>query len=513
MMKMLLSVHIAGGTAALLSMLLPLVSPKGGRLHRRAGWVFVAGMTTVSITALVLAAHQFVRGASEGARAGGAFLLYIAILTGAGVSAGVRVLRAKHRTTRHHGNWDLSVATLLTAGAILLAAYGLAISQALLISFSIIGLINGGGQLAYWLRPPSAPMHWWYEHMNQMLGACIAATTAFLVNNAGRIGLPNTSLLVWLGPATVGVPAGMIWTRYYRRRFAERSDTRDSATRVAATAAIVLAVVALVVPMVVHAQAFVPGSAGDTFDVASVRPSTSGAQVPLPRILPDGQVRIVGVTLRDLIRLAYHSGRGQVIVEGGPAWIMADRFDVIAKTGGTAPSATMLRHLLESRFNLQARSLTRESNVFALVVARQDGRLGPSIKETTCAAADAVTAPAAFNESLERAMKGPAVPATDCSTFRIGAGPTFFAESVTMTRFAAILSEFPMLGGAPVVDRTGLTGTYTFQMRTRADNNPNPEAGVLMPVALEEQLGLKLERSTGLIDVVVVDQAQRPDVN
>jgi uncharacterized membrane protein len=219
MMKVLLGVHIAGGATALLSMVLPLLSRKGGPLHRRAGWVFVAGMTTVSITALFLAAQQFLAGPSEGARAGGAFLLYIAVLTGAGVSAGVRVLRAKQRTTRHRGKWDLGVATLLTAGAILLAAYGIAISQALLISFAIIGAINGGGQLAYWLRPPSAPMHWWYEHMNQMLGACIAATTAFLVNNAGRIGLPNTSLLVWLGPAMVGVPAATIWTRYYRRRF------------------------------------------------------------------------------------------------------------------------------------------------------------------------------------------------------------------------------------------------------------------------------------------------------
>jgi hypothetical protein len=62
-------------------------------------------------------------------------------------------------------------------------------------------------------------MHWWFEHMAQMLGACIAATTAFVVNNATRLGLPNTSLVVWLGPALIGVPATIIWTRYYRRRF------------------------------------------------------------------------------------------------------------------------------------------------------------------------------------------------------------------------------------------------------------------------------------------------------
>jgi hypothetical protein len=198
---MLLAVHVAGGSAALLSMLLPLVSRKGGLTHRRAGWVFVVGMTIVSTTALALAAARLLTDLTAAGRIGGVFLFYVAILTGAGVSAGVRVLRAKRRTTAHRNPWDVGVATVLTSGAILLAAYGIAIGQALLISFAIIGLINGTGQLAYWLRPPTHPMHWWFEHMAQMLGACIAATTAFVVNNATHLGLPNTSLLVWLGPA------------------------------------------------------------------------------------------------------------------------------------------------------------------------------------------------------------------------------------------------------------------------------------------------------------------------
>ena len=225
-MKLLLGVHVAGGSAALLSMLLPMVFRKGGLTHRRAGWVFVTGMTIVSITALALAAGRFLTDPSAAGRVGGIFLFYVALLTGAGVSAGIRVLRAKRRTTAHRDPWDLGVATILTAGAILLAAYGLAIGQALLISFAIIGLINGSGQLAYWLRPPTHPMHWWFEHMAQMLGACIAATTAFVVNNATRLGLPNTSLLVWFGPALIGVPATIIWTRYYRQRFGRENGEK-----------------------------------------------------------------------------------------------------------------------------------------------------------------------------------------------------------------------------------------------------------------------------------------------
>jgi uncharacterized membrane protein len=219
MMHTLLALHITGGSVALLAMLLPLVSRKGGAIHRRAGWTFVIGMAIVSVTALIMSSVRFLTEPSPASRTGAAFLLYVALLTGAGVSAGTRVLRAKRRTTAHRHPWDLGVATLLTAAGLLLAAYGIAIGQALLISFAIIGLINGTGQLAYWLQPPTHPMHWWFEHMAQMLGACIAATTAFVVNNAGRLGQPNTSLIVWLAPAAIGVPATIIWTRYYRRHF------------------------------------------------------------------------------------------------------------------------------------------------------------------------------------------------------------------------------------------------------------------------------------------------------
>ncbi len=59
MMTSILYLHIAGGAAALLSMLIPLLTKKGGLTHRRAGWVFVSGMTIVSITALLLAGARW----------------------------------------------------------------------------------------------------------------------------------------------------------------------------------------------------------------------------------------------------------------------------------------------------------------------------------------------------------------------------------------------------------------------------------------------------------------------
>ena len=220
MMRALLAIHVVAGSVALLSMVVPLVTRKGGTSHRRWGWVFVAGMAIVSATALLLSGARFLTDPTPQGRRAGAFLFFIAILTGAGVSAGMRVLRAKKRTTPHRGAWDLGLAGLLTVTSAAAAAYGLTSGDHLFTAFSAIGLLNGAGQLASWRRVPTHPMHWWFEHMNAMMGACIAATTAFLVNNAGRLGFDTFSFLVWLGPSAIGVPVIAIWNAYYRRKFA-----------------------------------------------------------------------------------------------------------------------------------------------------------------------------------------------------------------------------------------------------------------------------------------------------
>src|SRR5919109_5124728 len=98
MFQILLALHVAGGSAALLSMFVPMFTRKGGRTHVRAGWVFVAGMAIVSVTALLLSGWRLLFDARAEARTAALFLFYIAILTAAGVSTGVRVLRAKKRT-------------------------------------------------------------------------------------------------------------------------------------------------------------------------------------------------------------------------------------------------------------------------------------------------------------------------------------------------------------------------------------------------------------------------------
>jgi len=235
MLKTILYVHIAGGTAALLSMLIPLVTRKGGLTHRRSGWVFVVGMAVVSITALALSAGRVLFDPRPEAKPFALFLFYIAILTGESVSSGVRSLRTKDRSVHRTFAWDIGLAALLTLTSLAMAGYGVATGRILFAAFSVIGLANGIQGLTYWLRPQTERMHWWFRHMSSMFGSCIAATTAFLVVNAPQAGLSRTSLIVWFTPGVVGGVGSAVWTRYYKRKF---SDSRRATTGTSPEAAV-----------------------------------------------------------------------------------------------------------------------------------------------------------------------------------------------------------------------------------------------------------------------------------
>jgi uncharacterized protein (TIGR03435 family) len=248
------------------------------------------------------------------------------------------------------------------------------------------------------------------------------------------------------------------------------------------------------------------GTDGDAFEVASIKP-TSRAQVPIPQILPSGTLQVSGATLNDLIRFAYPTGNGQIVVDKAPGWMATDRFDVIAKTNGARPTAAMLRSLLAERFKLRAHLEPREGTLFELKLARKDGRPGPGLTKVECGTIDQPP-PATPEDALARTMTPPAAAAAGpCQAMRIGCCPTLIGEGVTIGDLARTLTYAPIFG-APIVDRTGLTDRYSFNLRYRGDNNPNPDAGPLLPTALEEQLGLKLERIKGTIDVVVVDHVE-----
>jgi uncharacterized protein (TIGR03435 family) len=114
--------------------------------------------------------------------------------------------------------------------------------------------------------------------------------------------------------------------------------------------------------------------------VASVRPNELGAQ-SFVLGFRNGRFTARYHTVKELIRSAYRVTESQLF--GGASWLDVDRFDVLATAPGTPDSPrgtippvvlTMLRNLLEERFQLKARLETREYPLFALVLA-SSGRL------------------------------------------------------------------------------------------------------------------------------------------
>jgi uncharacterized protein (TIGR03435 family) len=234
------------------------------------------------------------------------------------------------------------------------------------------------------------------------------------------------------------------------------------------------------------------------FDVVSVKPNTSGEQGGTSRAQP-GRYQGINVTLKRVIGLAY---RPVQEFTGGPDWIDTAHFDIEARTDGNPSQEQMfemLRSLLADRFKLVVHKETKDSPVYALGLARRDGRLGPRLRraETECAAPGS-------------APQSSPAPERRCG-FRLGNG-ALSGQGTTMARLAGELSFV----GRQVVDRTSLTGAFDVDLEWTPDSSgaaPSPNAEASIFTAIQEQLGLKLEPSIASLDVVVIDSAERPVEN
>jgi len=221
---LLRGVHIAAGTLALGSLWVPLLSRKGGTTHRQAGRVFVIAMAVLTLAAIGASLWRLTYDSDPGHRTWAAYLLFVAVLSGAQVSAGVRALRAKARTGPQMHAWDVGIALLLLASGLAVFVWGLRAHVPLFIGFAPVGIVFGAMQLAYWLRPPRNRMHWFYEHMFMMIGAGIGTVSAFSITNARHLGLRPDSLILWNGPGVVGLSAWAVWRVYYGRKFRRQEE-------------------------------------------------------------------------------------------------------------------------------------------------------------------------------------------------------------------------------------------------------------------------------------------------
>jgi uncharacterized protein (TIGR03435 family) len=250
------------------------------------------------------------------------------------------------------------------------------------------------------------------------------------------------------------------------------------------------------------------------FEAASVRPNTSGERAQSSQI---GKGSVVLTNMRMLAVIVNAYGVRPERIVGSPAWFDRERFDIAARAPVDAPDnllRPMLRTLLAERFRFVAHTEMREVPVYALVVDRSDGRLGPNLLAST--QCDEALGPRAGDAALPLGKRSCTV--ITGADGRGGAYITGGARSV-----AALVDALQRPGGLqelvgrPVVDRTGLTGTYDFYVRFAAAGlgAASPDTTNLPSIftALQEQLGLKLEAARGPVEMFVIDSVERPTPN
>jgi uncharacterized protein (TIGR03435 family) len=261
-------------------------------------------------------------------------------------------------------------------------------------------------------------------------------------------------------------------------------------------------------------------NAAYVYEAASVKPNKSGQQGSSIRRFPGGRLQATNMPLRALITFAYQVQGFQLVDD--PAWIRNETFDIVAKMEGDPPPVppgqgpdphmVAMRSLLADRFKMSVHRETREMDIYALVLARPDGKLGPALKPTTqdCAA----MAAAARGGPPPGPPPGPNGPVV-CGMR--GLPGRLVAGAMPMTLLASNLSGQVQ---RIVVDRTGLNGAWDFDMTFAPERPLNAPPGVEFPAAdpnapslftaLQEQLGLRLHSTKGPVDVLVVDRIEQP---
>jgi uncharacterized protein (TIGR03435 family) len=173
-----------------------------------------------------------------------------------------------------------------------------------------------------------------------------------------------------------------------------------------------------------------------------------------------------------------------------------------------------LQTLLKERLQLTFHRETAQRPVYALVLARSDGKLGPSMRPA------AIDCDALRKQAVDAARVGGPSPYPPTTETRIACGvrPSpgrILQGGAGLIEFTAILSRAV---GRPVFDRSGQTGkwdfllTYTPDTLLRPGEAPPAESPDLF-TALREQLGLKLESTTSPVEMFVVDRIEQPTEN
>jgi uncharacterized protein (TIGR03435 family) len=258
------------------------------------------------------------------------------------------------------------------------------------------------------------------------------------------------------------------------------------------------------------------------FTVASIKRNPSN--VPLSMAVPmgvgyrpGGRLIAGNAPVTMLIQRAYSVQGFQVV--GGPAWINTDGYNIEAKPESKTDQKRMwlmLQTLLADRFKLSMHRETRVLPVYELQAVKNGHKL-PAPQRGACA--EVLTT---LPEPGQPRLAPPCGP----GLVKAGTGLNMMGISVSMPAFAKQLS---LIVGREVIDKTGFTGRFSLHLEFAIDDAlaglpdaigpdasgqpPDPAARPTIRIALQEQLGLKLEVSKGPVDVLVIDHVERPTEN
>lgn len=238
----------------------------------------------------------------------------------------------------------------------------------------------------------------------------------------------------------------------------------------------------------------------EAFQVATIKPTAPEATGRWIRMQSADRFAARNHAVRTLIAAAYDLSPHAIT--GGPAWVDSDHWDILAKTpGGVRPNLaeqmSMLRQLLSERFNLTFHREPKQLSIYTLNVATGGSKLRASTL------------------SPDATPEGPPALAFVMSATVV----RLEARYATIAEFASVLQRSPL--DRPVVDRTGLSGRYDFNlefapdeslwggMLPRPENSENP--GLFR--AVQEQLGLRLRGTKGPVDALIIERVQRPSEN
>ena len=257
--------------------------------------------------------------------------------------------------------------------------------------------------------------------------------------------------------------------------------------------------VAVAAPIAIHAQSQ-SQSVAPKFEVATIKRNQSGDRSGGIRPAPGGERYVAtNVSLRLMLAVAYRVKGDQIT--GGPGWIDSERYDMNAKA--ERPSTVedlhlMLKDLLTEQFKLQFHRETKELPVYALMVDKG----GPKLQPHEAQNAGDPWVDVAFDQGKM----------------------TWHAKFAPMDYFVWRLS---LMMDRPVIDLTKLKGGYDFDLAftperpqgppppggAPRDEAPLESSGPTIFDAVRTQLGLKLERQKGPVEIMVIDHAEKPAEN